>query len=83
MELETIHDAPLGAPLRDVAQEAIDTVATTYTRTPGTDVLEDLRAQLRSRGLRATSDADLEELAAAIRSGHTVRLGEHDGSVEP
>ena len=81
MQFETIDDKPLGAPVRDVVQEAIDATATRYTRSPETDVEQDLREQLRSRGVRATSEGSIEELAHAIRSGHEVALGEHDGSI--
>ncbi len=81
MEFETIDDQDLRAPVRDVAQEAIDATSTRYTRSPEIDVDQDLRDELRSRGLRATSDAAIEELAHAIRSGHEIALGEHDGSV--
>ena len=77
-----VREGDLGAPVQDVAQEAVDATATTYTRSPDIDVEQTLRDQLRGRGIRATSDADLEELAASIRAGHPVRLGEHDGSIE-
>ena len=82
MEFETIEGRDLGAPVRDVVQEAIDATATRYTRTPETDVEETLREQLHGRGVRATDDAAVREIAHAIRSGHEVALGEHDGSVE-
>ncbi len=82
MEFETIEGRDLGAPVRDVVQEAIDATATNYTRSPEIDVEETLREHLRGRGVRATDDAAVEELAHAIRSGHEVQLGEHDGSVE-
>ena len=81
MEFEKIHEGDLGAPLEDVAQEAVDAASTTYTNTPDIDVQQHLREQLHSRGLRA-SEATLDEIAATIRSGHTVELGEHDGSID-
>ena len=82
MEFETIEDLDLAAPVRDVVQEAIDATATRYTRSPEVDVEQALREELRSRGVRATTDGAVEEIAHAIRSGHEVALGEHDGSVE-
>lgn len=82
MEFETVRAGDLGAPVLDVAQEAVDATATRYTRTPDIDVEETLREQLHGRGLAATSQADLDELAASIRSGHPLQLGRHDGSIE-
>jgi hypothetical protein len=82
MEFETIHAGELGAPVEDVAQEAVDATATRYTRTPEIDVEQDLRQQLRGRGLRAATEATVEEIATMIRSGHEVRVGKHDGSIE-
>ncbi len=76
------HDGDLGAPLMDVVQEAVDATATTYTRTPEADVEETLRQHLHGRGVRATDDAVVARIAAAIRAGHEVELGAHDGSVE-
>ncbi|RYB88392.1 hypothetical protein EUA06_21235 [Nocardioides glacieisoli] len=82
MEFETIDDGQyLGAPVRDVVQEAIDATATRYTGAPEVDVDQTLREELRSRGVRATTEGTVEEIAHAIRSGHEVALGEHDGSV--
>ena len=72
----------LGARPEDVAQEAVDATATTYTNDASIDVTEHLRAQLSSRGLRAAREDELEGLAAKIRSGYHVRLGEHDGSID-
>jgi hypothetical protein len=60
----------------------VDATATNYTRSPEIDVEQTLRDNLQGRGLRATSDATVEELAAAIRSGHEVQIGVHDGSIE-
>ncbi len=77
-----VDEGEPGAPLQDIAQEAVDATATTYTRTPEIDVEEVLRTELESRGLAADTDATLQELATAIRSGHEVRLGWHDGSIE-
>jgi hypothetical protein len=81
MEFEIIHEGDLGAPVEDIAQEAVDAAATTYTNAPDIDVQQHLREQLHSRGLRATTEATLDEIAATIRSGHPVELGEHDGSI--
>ena len=80
MEFTEIH-GDLGAPVQDVAQEAVDATATRYARTPDIDVLQTLREQLHGRGLAAVSDTDLEQVAASIRAGHAVQVGEHDGSV--
>lgn len=58
MEFETIDDdTDLGAPVRDVVQEAIDATATRYTGAPELDVDQALREELRSRGVRATTAA--------------------------
>ncbi|MBC2934337.1 hypothetical protein [Nocardioides sp. zg-1228] len=81
MEFTTIR-GDLGAPLEDVAQEAVDATAATYARTPGVDVAATLREHLRGRGID-TTDATVEQLAEAIRAGREVRLGRHDGSVDP
>jgi hypothetical protein len=80
MEFTEVH-GDLGAPVQGVAQEAVDATATRYANTPDIDVLQTLREQLHSRGLAAVSDTDLEAVAASIRAGHAVHLGEHDGSV--
>ncbi|HEV2796479.1 MAG TPA: hypothetical protein VGV65_02585 [Nocardioides sp.] len=82
MEFETIEGRDLGAPVRDVVQEAIDATATRYTRTPDIDVDQTLREQLRGRGVQAADDTSVGQIAHAIRSGHEVQLGEHDGSME-
>lgn len=82
MQFETIDHRDLAAPLLDVVQEAVDATATRYAGTPEIDVAQTLREQLDGRGVRATSDVTLDEVATAIRSGHEVRLGSHDGSVE-
>ena len=82
MDFVLTRDDELGADPGDVAQEAVDATATTYANDSGIDVGEHLRAQLSSRGLRAAREEDLEELAGHIRSGHPVRLGRHDGSVD-
>jgi hypothetical protein len=79
MEFTTVRE-DLGAPVRDVAQAAIDATATAYTRSPEVDVAAALRDHLHERGVDTTDEA-IEELATAIRSGHEVRLGRHDGSV--
>jgi hypothetical protein len=71
----------LGAPIEDVAQEAIDAVAATYASDAGIDVDQQLRAQLSGRGIRAANEEWISEIAQAIRSGHRVRVGEPDGSV--
>ena len=40
MEFTPVGDGDLGAPVQDVAQEAIDATATRYARTPGIEVNE-------------------------------------------
>ncbi|MDZ5661718.1 hypothetical protein SFC79_08090 [Nocardioides sp. S-58] len=82
MEFEMARDGDLGAPVQDVAQEAVDATATRYTRTPDIDVEQTLREQLQGRGIRAVSEATIGEIATSIRAGHSVRLGRHDGSIE-
>ena len=69
MEFTQVHEGELGARVQDVAQEAVDATET-------------LRQHLHARGLAAASDADLEQVATSIRSGHAVELGEHDGSID-
>ena len=81
MEFESIAGHDLGAPVRDVVQEAVDTTATRYARSPDVDVTRALVDELSSRGVRARDDATLQQVAAAIRSGHPVELGAHDDSV--
>jgi hypothetical protein len=81
-EMNAEYDPDLGAPVQDVAQEAIDAVATTYTNDAGIDVDQQLRAQLSSRGIRAVDESWLSEVAHDIRSGHHVRVGQPDVSVK-
>lgn len=76
------YDAGLGARVEDVAQEAIDATSTTYASEADLDVEAHLRAQLSGRGIVAVGDDWLSEVARAIRSGHDVRVGEPDGSVD-
>jgi hypothetical protein len=80
MEPEVAGD--LSARVEDVAQEAIDAVAATYASDAEIDVDQHLRAQLSGRGIRAVSEEWLSEIAQEIRSGHPVRVGEPDGSVD-
>jgi len=80
-EIDPDRSGELDAPIGDVAQEAIDATAATYASDAGIDVEEHLSVQLRSRGLRADA-AVLAELARDIRSGHHVREGRPDGSVD-
>lgn len=72
----------LAAPIDDVAQEAIDAAATTYTRDAGVDVEQHLRAELSSRGIQAADDRSVAEIAHEIRSGHRVSVGRPDGSID-
>jgi hypothetical protein len=84
MRFEVVRDidGELGAPIEDVAQEAIDATASAYTSDAGIDVDEQLRVQLRARGIAAVDDATIGELAHRIRSGHRVSIGQPDGSVD-
>lgn len=83
MRFQTAHDGPddLGAPIEDVAQEAIEAAALTYASDAGIDVEEHLRAQLSSRGLAAADESTIPEVAEAIRAGHSPSVGWSDGSV--
>jgi len=81
-EIENEFEGELGAPIDDVAQEAIDATAVTYTSDAGIDVEEHLRAQLASRGIKAADEESVAEIAHEIRSGHHVNVGRPDGSME-
>jgi hypothetical protein len=81
MEFEFTHEG-ISAPVRDVAQEAIDAAAATYANNPGADVEEQLRMQLSSRGVRATRGDLITEIAQGIRAGHQVNVGRPDGSID-
>ena len=70
----------LGARVEDVAQEAIDAVAATHAHDPDIDLEQHLHDQLSSRGVRA-GEAQISEIAQAIRSGRHVEVGRPDGSV--
>jgi hypothetical protein len=72
----------LGARIEDVAQEAIDATAALYANDPGVDGEEQLRAQLSGRGVAAADEATLDEVARSIRAGHSVSVGQSDGSVD-
>jgi hypothetical protein len=80
-EMNAHVDGDLGAPVQDVAQEAIDSVAATYAHDPQVDVEEQLRAQLASRGITGTDQEWLDEVVHEVRAGHPVRVGRPDGSV--
>ncbi|GAA5116525.1 hypothetical protein GCM10023339_25360 [Alloalcanivorax gelatiniphagus] len=81
MDFEAIDDHDLGAPVRDVAQEAVDATTVLWSRSSGIDVEQSLHAELRSRGLRSVDDVTMRTLADEIRAGREVRLGRHDGSI--
>jgi hypothetical protein len=72
----------LGARIEDVAQEAIDATASAYANEPGVDVEAHLRAQLSSRGIAAADESTLDEVARSIRAGHSVSVGQSDGSLD-
>src|SRR3954453_17033854 len=95
MRFEVVRaiDGELGAPIEDVAQEAIDATATAYTTDAAIDVDEQLRVQLHARGVvagdggrgRGVAPRQREttpRLAPRIRSGHHVPVGRPDGSME-
>ena len=82
MDFVRTREGELGAPVTDVAQEAVDATATTYANDAGIDVEAHLRTQLESRGLRTADQAGLAALADRIRAGHASGLGRHDGSVD-
>jgi hypothetical protein len=69
------------APSAEV-QEAIDAAAAVYAGDAGIDVEQALRTELRSRGLDASDDAWISDVAEGIRRGRKPEVGEHDGSVE-
>ena len=81
-EIAKDSEGELGAPIDDVAQEAIDATATTYSSDAGIDVEQHLRAQLASRGIQAADEESLADIAHQIRSGHRVSVGRPDGSVD-
>ena len=81
MEFRTTDRGDLGAPILDVAQEAVDATSTRYTRTPDIDVEQTLREHLHGRGVTTTDDV-VARIAEQIRSGHEVRIGAHDGSID-
>jgi hypothetical protein len=81
-EVDPAVGGELGAPIDDVAQEAIDATAGAYTDDASIDVEEQLRVQLRARGVVAADESSISELAHAIRSGHHVSVGRPDGSIE-
>ena len=83
LEMGAECEGELGAPVQDVAQEAIDAVASTYTHEADIDVEEHLRVQLSSRGIKAVHESWLSEVGREIRSGHRVQVGRSDGSVDP
>ena len=84
MKFEVANESEdeLGAPIDDVAQEAIDATAITFTSDAGIDVEQHLRAELASRGIRAADEESVAEIAHEIRSGHHVSVGRPDGSME-
>ena len=83
-EMASDFEGELGAPVEDVAQEAIDATATAYANYADADidVEQHLRAQLSSRGIRAADEEWIAEAAHEIRSGHRVSVGRPDGSVD-
>jgi hypothetical protein len=82
-ELTPDFEGKLGAPIEDVAQEAVDATASTYAHDASIDVERHLRAQLGSRGVKASNDMWVAEAAREIRSGHRIVVGKPDGSIDP
>ena len=84
MKFETASGSEdaLGAPINDVAQEAIDATAMTYSNDASIDVEQHLRAQLAGRGVQAADEESLGEIAHQIRSGQRVLVGRPDGSMD-
>jgi hypothetical protein len=80
-EMNPESESPGAARVEDVAQEAIDATAVKCSRDPDLDVEEELRVELRSRGINV-DDQWFAEAAQSIRSGQPPAVGEHDGSVE-
>jgi hypothetical protein len=80
-EIDPARAAALGAPVEDVAQEALDATTTAYANDAGIHVERHLHDQLASRGLRA-DDELISELANEIRSGSRVDVGRPDGTVD-
>ncbi|WGL51014.1 hypothetical protein P5P86_13690 [Nocardioides sp. BP30] len=66
--------AETGADIAAAVQQAIDATATAYTDDARIDVEERLRGELRERGLKASDEAAIEELARDVRSGHHVSV---------
>ena len=81
-ELADDFQGELGAPLEDVAQEAVDATATVYTNDASIDVEQHLSVELSSRGIKAVKAEWIAEVGGGIRSGHHVSVGEPDGSVK-
>lgn len=61
--------------LRRTVQDAVDAAAAAYTADAGVDVEQQVRAELRSRGLELDDDAWVRDLAHHVRSGHPVEIG--------
>jgi len=85
MRFEVVRDidGELGAPIEEVAQDAVDATAGLYTNDASIDVEEQLRVQLHARGIAASDESSLAELAHRIRSGHHVSVAEPDGPDAP
>jgi hypothetical protein len=81
-EIDPARAAELGAPVENVAQEAIDATTTAYANDAGIHVERHLQDQLASRGLRADDEELISELAHEIRSGSRVDVGRPDGTVD-
>ena len=75
-------EAEMGDQARAVLQEAIDATANLYASDAGVDVDEHLRRQMSSRGIDISSDEWISETAHKIRSGHDIRVGPSDGSMD-
>ena len=82
-EVDRERQDELGAPVDDVAQEAIDATATAYANDAGIDVEQHLRVQLSGRGVVASDAETIDHIGREIRAGHDVSVGRPDGSVDP
>jgi hypothetical protein len=79
LEMNAEYDGELAAPVQEVAQAAVDAVATAYAGDAGLDVEGQLTVELSRRGIRSVDPSWADEIAVRIRSGHHVRFGDPDG----
>jgi hypothetical protein len=82
LEMNAEYDHDLGAPVHDVARQAVEAAAATYAGTADIDVDEQVRVQLSSRGIKRVDEAWVSEVARSIRAGHLASALQTDGSIE-